>query len=48
MRKNYIQPSFEVMAVNTAECVCQQPVSVFGSFYNGGGTETIDPENGGL
>ena len=45
--KLYIQPAVEVMAVNAAYNVCQA-VSVFGTFTNGGGTDTIDPVDGGL
>lgn len=46
--KLYIQPTIEVMAVNSAECVCQQAVSKFGDFSNGGGTDQHDPITDGL
>lgn len=44
-KKNYIQPAFEVMMVNATYSVCS--VSKF-EFHTGGGSETIDPETGGL
>ena len=46
MKKNlYIQPTIEVMAVNTACGICQA-VSKNALLINGGGTDTIDPEQG--
>ncbi|MBR4564273.1 MAG: hypothetical protein IKO26_07470 [Paludibacteraceae bacterium] len=46
MKKNYNCPAVEVMNINAAYNICAE--SVFGSFTNGGGTDTIDPETGGL
>ena len=47
MKKVYNCPATEVITVNATYGVCQA-VSLFGDIYNGGGTETIDPEHGGL
>jgi hypothetical protein len=46
MKKNYIQPSLEVTALNAAYTICAE--SVFGDFNMGGGTTAIDPETGGI
>ena len=45
MKKNYNCPATEVMNIHAMSALCE---SQFGDFINGGGTETIDPEHGGL
>ena len=45
MKKVYNCPATEVITVNAMTALCE---SQFGAFNNGGGTETIDPEHGGL
>ena len=42
---NYIQPAVEVMTVNAAYGVCQA-VSMNAQLSNGGGSQTIDPQQG--
>ena len=49
-KKNYIQPAFEVLTVNTVYSICAE--SKFGGFNTGGGAtgsggDNIDPSLGG-
>ena len=44
MKKNYIQPSLEVTAMQAMSALCE---SKFGGFNNGGGTPTYNPNQGG-
>lgn len=46
MKKQYNCPATEVITVNAAYTICAE--SMFGPFTNGGGTDTIDPETGGI
>ena len=43
-KNNYIQPAVEVVAINTTYTICA--VSVNAPLSNGGGTDTIDPQDG--
>ena len=45
MKKNYIYPAVEVIAISAMSALCE---SKFGPFTMGGGSETIDPETSGI
>ena len=45
MKKNYNCPETEVITINAMTALCE---SQFAEITNGGETNTIDPENGGL
>lgn len=43
-KTNYIQPAVEVVAINTTYTICA--VSQNAPLNNGGGSQTIDPQDG--
>ena len=45
MKKVYNCPATEVITVNAMTALCE---SQYGPFNNGGGTNTVDPIDGGL
>ncbi len=44
-KTNYIQPATEIITINTTYGICQS-VSKNAPLHNGGGSNTIDPQDG--